>query len=628
MMGTFSQNNLDQTFTIYTTKNGILIQTTTYGPMSNTTGYDLVKRNEEIQLIGATDAFTPGDEEAFIAVLSEEGNLESACGFTSSVLVFQEPILDPYDEFHELIVYDSPYDVTDYGLESTEAPLSSAVQCANPCPSCVGSIAYLPEEATICEPLSFNFSGECEVSSLFWSFCDPLTSGDCEGIDIPSSTATNPLVQFSLPGDYVIQLTVNEGLETQLIIIDTITVQDADCCEGLVIECPADITIFCGDSTDPADLGTPIVVDSCGPVIMETEEFFDPFCGTAGTLFRTFFITDESASSLTCTQFITIQPDCAAFNVDLGPDQELCDGLIMLTASHSDPVCSETGEDLSYLWSNGESTESILVDAPGTYTVEVVYCNECIATDTIFISECTDVDCPTELFNGGTIAAGPCENGVVIIESIQDPEYEGLPLEAVWLQSSNGADCYNAVFELAPFNVGQLYDAFLAAGGFGLADPAIPGTSWQFVTDNDGDDFQLTVEALAETSCFMRCTRVVGCERLFGEGNLLTVEPCLAPFTNPNGGYGLRSNSNKDSAIKVFPNPAKAVVHFESSDFIGTEPDLLVYNNLGQLVMSTIVKTQEDRISIDLHHFDSGLYLAAIQINSQKTITKKFLINK
>ena len=498
----------------------------------------------------------------------------------------------------------------------------------NPAPTCTGEISTFTEEATVCDPVTFAFVGECEINSYFWAFCDPSDATSCAGIDVPSSTSANPIVQFSNAGLYVIQLTINEGLDNELVVFDTLAVADADCCEGIIIECPQDITILCGDSIDPADLGAPIVVDSCGPVIIESEDFFDPSCGISGTLIRSFMITDESASSLTCTQFITIVPDCANFTVDLGPDQDLCAGAIVLSANHTDPVCSETGEEVTYLWSTGDTTQNILVDEIGSYSVEVMYCDQCIATDTVEITECIEVDCPEDLFNGGTIAVGECVAGVVIIESVLDPEYEGLDLEAVWLQSSNGDDCYDAVFELVPFNVGELYNEFIDNGGFGLADPTIPGTSWMFVTDNDGDDLQLTIEALAQASCFMRCTRVVGCERFFGEANLVSVEPCLAPLIEYVDEKDLGGQFFHPGQIVVFPNPARELVHFDAALFIDQQVQVEIYNNLGQIVYNQSIQAAANRIIINSALFNNGFYIARFTINAEERITKQFIISK
>lgn len=625
LLGTYFTGNVQKSFLIKTDKNGSLLWSKSYGGPGAAIASEIKMIDDAIYILGGTDSFGAGGLDVFLAKLNQDGEIEGeACDFIANVFISESDFDNPADEEHSLLGYDSPYTMIDAGDEETTAMLEAARQCESACPSCEGSIVTLPEPATICDPVSFNFSGDCEAASYFWSFCDPTNPSSCMGINMPSSTSANPIVSFTSPGTYIIQLTVNEGLADQLMVTDTLTIDSADCCEGIVIECPPDRTIFCGDSTDPGNLGMPIIVDSCGTVFIETEEFFDPTCGDAGVLVRSFMITDESASSLTCTQFITIMPDCDNFTVDLGPNQELCQGAVTLTANHGDPACSSDAGVLTYLWSNGATTESITVDQPGDYSVEVNYCNQCIAIDTVSVIAC--VDCPTELFPGGNIEAGPCVDGVVIIEGLSDPFYEGLALETVWLQSTNGDDCDNAIWELVPINVGATYNAFLAAGGFGVADPNIAGTSWSFVTDNDGDDLQLTVEGLMEASCFMRCTRVAGCERFLGEGNIITVDPCLAPLVDNSGSRNLGLSPNTLHDISLFPNPAKAAIHLESTDFIDQEVRLQIYDNLGRLVYSQLSTLQDRRISIALNTFQNGLYFANIRVNDI-VVTKRFVVH-
>ena len=112
--------------------------------------------------------------------------------------------------------------------------------------------------------------------------------------------------------------------------------------------------------------------------------------------------------------------------------------------------------------------------------------------------------CPEEIFNGGLILAGACTDNSVMINSINAPDFNGEPLEIVWIKSTNADDCATALFELGPINVGAVYDEFVAAGGFGVADPQIGTSSWIFVADNDGDDLKLSIDNVSGAACYMR----------------------------------------------------------------------------------------------------------------------------
>ena len=162
----------------------------------------------------------------------------------------------------------------------------------------------------------------------------------------------------------------------------------------------------------------------------------------------------------------------------------------------------------------------------------VVGCSNFSAgTNSVFADGAACVDC-NFLFDGGAIEAGECnETGTFIIANTQSPFAGDLELESIWLMSPTGS-CDVASGELAGVNVGQLYDVFLFAGGFGVADPSIPGTSWQFVTDLDGDDLTLIVNQMEGAACFTRCTRLQGCQRLMGESNFVSVS-CVSDLNDP-----------------------------------------------------------------------------------------------
>ena len=178
-----------------------------------------------------------------------------------------------------------------------------------------------------------------------------------------------------------------------------------------------------------------------------------------------------------------------------------------------------------------DASGSLTIDlAPGTYHLFTRWGNnECpvdLGNETISTppaDECTD--CPTTFFNGGLIEANEAE---CKIESINPPDFNGEPLEIVWIKSPNSQDCAGALNELGPINVGAAYDAFLAAGGIGVADAQIGNTSWMFAFDGDNDDLTFDATNIFEPTCFFRCVRPVGCERFFGEAGPVTIS-CTPP---------------------------------------------------------------------------------------------------
>ena len=178
--------------------------------------------------------------------------------------------------------------------------------------------------------------------------------------------------------------------------------------------------------------------------------------------------------------------------------------------------------------------------------------------------------------------AGVCEDGTITISSDAAPDAGGAPFEIVWIKSTLGS-CDAALLELGPVNVGMIYNDFVAAGGFGTADANIPGTSWMFVTDGDADDLSLTVSGLTEPACFMRCARIVGCDRFLGEGNLVPVDCTNGPSTEPVTYEACDNNLSVSGTsngawyfLKVYTADYSSTV-FECNSFTGgcAEPTLI-----------------------------------------------------
>ena len=158
--------------------------------------------------------------------------------------------------------------------------------------------------------------------------------------------------------------------------------------------------------------------------------------------------------------------------------------------------------------------------------------------------------CPDQAFNAGSVWPNECT-----IENQVPADFMGQPLEYVWITSTaNNGDCGTSISELLPLAVSDLYDDFLASGGFsGGASPVIPGTSWSFVTDDDNDDLSLNIVEVLEPTCYSRCARVVGCSNFFGE-SAVTVQPCssilpveLSRFTGDANGCDININWSSSS---------------------------------------------------------------------------------
>jgi hypothetical protein len=69
---------------------------------------------------------------------------------------------------------------------------------------------------------------------------------------------------------------------------------------------------------------------------------------------------------------------------DLGSNQSICSNDLPATLS-----VQSTGNQLSYLWSTGQTTQQIQVSQAGSYTVTVINANNCESTDTVQVQVLT-----------------------------------------------------------------------------------------------------------------------------------------------------------------------------------------------------------------------------------------------
>ena len=342
---------------------------------------------------------------------------------------------------------------------------------------------------------------------------------------------------------------------------------------------------------------------------------------------------------------------------------------------------------------------------------------------TVLPSDCIDCDAP---FDGGIIIQDDGAVGYTVIENFASPGSNGgLTVESIWLSSTN-IDTLAALAELETINIGLLFNGFLNAGGFGVADPQIPGTSWFFTTDNDTDD--LSLSNVNGPACFLRCSRNEGCTDFHSGSNIVVVSPAVAPLAPmsyelcdntvsvnglkygtynffkvysedfssilyecsdfiegctdplsvelPNGTYiidaiamdenfnelfrltetislpencaaplinrhsepnivedlsSAESQPEPETTIKInsFPNPADQEFFLKSPYLEGKAVRLRIFNTVGQLILDRPYQQIEmEQIQVDVSNFQSGIYIALLQVKAEREFAIKFVVNR
>ncbi|MFC4635373.1 choice-of-anchor L domain-containing protein [Dokdonia ponticola] len=95
------------------------------------------------------------------------------------------------------------------------------------------------------------------------------------------------------------------------------------------------------------------------------------------------FTNSSDGSTVTISDDVTVTSTVIDFMVDLGNDEVFCD----VTSFEIVPtITGDTLDNPSFLWSTGETTETITVSTSGTYSVEIDAGGGCIMSDEIMVT--------------------------------------------------------------------------------------------------------------------------------------------------------------------------------------------------------------------------------------------------
>jgi hypothetical protein len=206
----------------------------------------------------------------------------------------------------------------------------------------------IPANITANGPLTF-----CEGSSV-------MLSGNVDGIW--NTGETTPTITVTTSGDYFVTNSTICGSEASNHIIVTVNPLPPCAINGIPEFCAGQSTELCASSGFAAYLWSTGETSECVLV------------NTAGTFSVT--ITDANGCESVCSQTVTENP-VPGCNINGIP--EFC-------AGQSTELCASPGF-AAYLWSNGETSECILVNTAGTYSVTVTDANGCESVCSQIVTE-------------------------------------------------------------------------------------------------------------------------------------------------------------------------------------------------------------------------------------------------
>jgi hypothetical protein len=160
-----------------------------------------------------------------------------------------------------------------------------------PAISCPANITINCEEGTLPDDTGFASATDNCDSNPEITFSDDIEGVGCEFTIVRTWTAT-------------------DACGNSTACVQMIQVFDSS---GPVISCPANVTIQCNTSTDPAQTGTATASDNCdnNPTIAHTDSSLPGTCPQEFVITRTWVATDDCGNSSSCTQVITVVDEIA-----------------------------------------------------------------------------------------------------------------------------------------------------------------------------------------------------------------------------------------------------------------------------------------------------------------------------
>ena len=358
-----------------------------------------------VRLVDATDASIHNDSSDGFdvnAVCAPQG-----CGGGSEIEVTYEETSIPGTCEDEQVITRTWTATDECGNEASDSQEITVVDTTPPVITCPADVTLDCDGST--DTGAATATDNCDDNPEV-TYSDTNPSGDCPQTITRTWTATDNCG--------------NESSCDQLISVDDDTPP--------VITCPADTTVECDESTDPADTGEATASDDCGePTVTYSDATTEGTCDQEYTITRTWTATDMCGNSDTCDQVIEVADstpptitcpadvtlDCEA-STDTGTATatDNCDDAPEVTFSDSTPTgdCPQT---ITRTWTatddcgNSASCDQlILVDdnTPPTIT--------CPADVTVECDESTD---PAD--TGEALADDDCSSVTVTYSDSETP---------------------------------------------------------------------------------------------------------------------------------------------------------------------------------------------------------------
>ena len=506
---------------------------------------------------------------------------------------------------------------------------------------------------------------ECEAVSVFLDengqaniTAEQIGGNSYDACGIADMQLSTNSFDCSSLGEQTVSLLVTDNNGNTNSCFITLKVKDES---AISISCPADQVVTCGQSTDPALLGTASASDNCSaPVLSFLDEGGADFCGEGGTLLRTWTASAEGQAAASCVQQIAIQKDNT-------PPSISCPENISVACNATDlpdlePIVADNCDSAPLV-----SFDDFTIGNEGdfSYTIERTW----MATDA-----CGNVNsCIQTIKKSAALLADEALNIDVDGDGEADPIVIGRMNRNALIITPAAAACVLEWLPSATGNSRPLPRGNTIVDGTNCIPGRIPlNDEGRLTNPLLGQAIQLAITLrlnpeiasvpLSTLSCMTEVSDIVyqGLPRpnptigdLFQQSNLILgniYAPHWQHFENAlhciNSVYGLCKPeetavaelhhqlgnpqvSNQAFSMELFPNPASEVIYLQFHKTLEQLAVLRIYNLQGQLVLNqTIPAGASMQHRIPLANLGNGLYKMWLQIEGETSITRSFVVQR
>lgn len=359
----------------------------------------------------------------------------------------------------------------------------------------------------------------------------------------------------------------------------------------------------------------PDSIYSCTEIVLDPDVVASTYSWSTNETSPTILVSETNMYTLNVSDGANCQVTDSVFveipqNAGLEEDGILC-GNTLTTAY---------GSDAQFLWSTGETTSTIQVSNPGTYSVQLTEPRGCVLTDTIVITgfdtfPIVDLGIDQSACESLELDAG--NPGLNFLwstgESTQQITVSSSGLYSVIVSNTNNCQAVDTIgVAITPNPVSMFSVADTVIGGVRRRVNFVNQSSfgsylWRFGDGNSSSAFSPSY-TYADTGTYCVDLIVTDLQNNCGSD---TSTKCIVVLQYPVG----ISNEEFPTTVSLAPNPATDRLSLEFGNAMSGNTALELFDLKGQLIQSQDMQISRSgqREQLDVSHLPRGIYLLRLR---------------